>query len=82
MENYNNREVLGIEEYFGEVMYLISKKIVSDAYIEENEDFVNEVIRDSYDTYLEGVSIPTIATLLENVFYNMFEYKPSTDRIR
>lgn len=75
MENYE-RDKLGIEEFFNEVLYLVSRKIVSDTYIEENEDFVNAFITDLYQSYLDGSTIKSLSDIVENTFYNLFMYKP------
>lgn len=75
MENYE-RDRLGIEEFFSEVLYLVSRKIVSEQYIEENEDFINSFISDLYDAYLAGSSIKILSDIVENMFHSMFIYKP------
>jgi hypothetical protein len=75
MENYE-RDMLGIEEFFNEVLYLVSRKIVSDEYIQENEEFVNAFITDLYQSYLDGSSIKSLSDIVENTFYNLFLYKP------
>lgn len=80
MDNYE-RDLLGIEEFFGEVMYLVSRKIVSDDYIEENENFVNSFIADLYPSYVEGCSIKSLSDIVENTFYNLFLYKPGLNNI-
>lgn len=80
MENYE-RDQLGMEEFFNEVLYLVSKKIVSQDYIETNEEFVNNMIADLYDAYLEGASIKSLSDILECMFYNMFTYKPQLKNI-
>lgn len=80
MENYE-RDMLGIEEFFNEVLYLVSRKIVSDEYIAANEDFVNAFIADLYDQYLEGSSIKSLSDIVENTFYNIFFYKPGLNNI-
>lgn len=80
MENYE-RDQLGIEEFFNEILYLVSRKIVSDAYIEQNEDFVNAFIEDLYQSYLEGSTIKSLSDIVENTFYNMFLYKPGLKNI-
>jgi hypothetical protein len=80
MENYG-RDKLGIEEFFNEVLDLVSRKIVSDTYIEENEDFVNTFIADLYQNYLDGSSIKSLSDIVENTFYNLFLYKPGLKNI-
>ncbi len=80
MENYD-RDTLGIEEFFNEVLYLVSRKIVSDAYMEANEDFVNAFISDLYQQYLDGSSIKSLSDIVENTFYNIFFYKPGLNNI-
>jgi len=80
MENYG-RDMLGIEEFFNEVLYLVSRKIVSDEYIAANEDFVNAFISDLYDQYLEGSSIKSLSDIVENTFYNIFHFKPGLNNI-
>lgn len=81
MENYE-RDKLGIEEFFNEVLYLVSRKIVSDRYIEENEDFVNAFITDLYQSYLDGSTIKSLSDIVENTFYNIFLYKPGLEDIK
>lgn len=78
MENYE-RDKLGIEEFFNEVLYLVSRKIVSDNYIKKNEDFVNAFIADLYQSYLDGSSIKSLSDIVENTFYNIFLYKPGLE---
>ena len=80
MENYE-RDLLGIEEFFNEILYLVSRKIVSDAYIEQNEDFVNAFIEDLYQSYLDGSTIKSLSDIVENTFYNIFLYKPGLDNL-
>ena len=80
MENYE-RDMLGIEEFFNEVLYLVSRKIVSDDYIAANEDFVNAFISDLYNQYLEGSSIKSLSDIVENTFYNIFYFKPGLKNI-
>ncbi len=80
MENYE-RDKLGIEEFFNEVLYLVSKKIVSDTYIEENEDFVNAFITDLYQSYLDGSTIKSLSDIVENTFFNLFLFKPGLKNI-
>ena len=80
MENYE-RDQLGIEEFFNEILYLVSRKIVSDSYIEENEDFVNAFIADLYQSYLDGSTIKSLSDIVENTFYNIFMYKPGLKNI-
>lgn len=80
MENYE-RDRLGIEEFFNEVLYLVSRKIISDNYIEENEDFINSFITDLYPSYLEGCPIKSLSDIVENTFYNIFLYKPGLNNI-
>lgn len=80
MENYE-RDKLGIEEFFGEVLYLVSRKIVSDDYIEENESFVNAFIADLYPSYIDGCSIKSLSDIVENTFHNMFTYKPGLNNL-
>ena len=78
MENYE-RDKLGIEEFFNEVLHLVSRKIVSDNYMEKNEDFVNAFISDLYPSYLDGSSIKSLSDIIENTFYNLFLYKPDLE---
>lgn len=80
MENYE-RDRLGIEEFFNEVLYLVSRKIVSDEYIAVNEDFVNAFITDLYQQYLDGSSIKSLSDIVENTFYNIFYFKPGLNNI-
>lgn len=80
MENYE-RDKLGIEEFFNEVLYLVSRKIVSNEYIEKNEDFVNAFITDLYQSYLDGSSIKSLSDIVENTFYNIFLYKPGIENV-
>jgi hypothetical protein len=80
MENYE-RDRLGLEEFFNEVLYLVSRKIVSEQYLEENEDFINSFITDLYDAYLEGCTIKVLSDIVENMLYSMFKYKPGLKNI-
>ncbi len=80
MEDYR-RDMLGIEEFFNEVLYLVSRKIVSEEYLQENEEFVNEFITDLYQSYLEGSSIKSLSDIVESTFYNIFRYKPGLKNI-
>ena len=75
MEDYK-RDQLGIEEFFNEILYMVSRKIVSEDYLQENEDFVNAFITDLYQSYLEGSTIKSLSDIVENTFYNIFQYKP------
>lgn len=80
MEDYS-RDTLGIEEFFNEVLYLVSRKIVSEEYLQENEEFVNAFIIDLYESYLEGCPIKVLSDIVENTFYNMFQFKPGLSNV-
>ena len=61
----------------------ISEKIVSDAYIQKNEDFIRELTFDTYKIFRSGgITIKTAGKMLESLFDNLFRVKPSIRRIR
>ena len=75
------RDTLGVEEFFNEVLYLVSRKVVSEEYIQSNAPFFNDFIVDLYPSYLEGASIKSLSDIVESVAYNIFEHKPSLYKI-
>ena len=61
----------------------ISEKIVSDTYIEKNEDFIRELTFDAYKMYLAGgITLKIAGKMFESFFDNMFRFKPTTEKIR
>ncbi len=67
---------LGVEEFRGELLSRVSKKIVSRTYLAENDEFVSAMSFDLFQQYLEGGSIDSLSEVLESVFYNLFFYQP------
>lgn len=78
---FRGNEKLGMEEFFNEILFLVSRKIVSEEYLQKNEDFVNAFISDLYQSYLEGSSIKSLSDIVENTFYNLFLFKPGLNNI-
>ncbi len=77
----HDADTLGTEEFAESLLYLTSKKIVSEEYIQKNEPFFNAILMDLYESYLNGVSITILSTILENFLYNLFLYKPGVKNI-
>jgi len=72
---------LGYEEFSGELIDRISRKIVSRTYLKEHSEFVNAMTFDLFELYVEGWSLNSLSGMAEAFFYNLFAYKPSNENM-
>jgi len=77
-----NRDNLGIEEFVQEILDRVSKKVISKEYIFDNDDFINKILEDMYEIYLEGATLNCLSDCFESFFYNLFLFEPPTEDIK
>ncbi len=73
------------EDFFEESWQYVSKKIVSDRYFYDNQDFIRGITKDIFDIYSSSensMSTQEYGQILESFFYNLFEYRPSQEKNR
>lgn len=73
---------LGIEEFIQEILDRVSKKVVSPEYIFDNDAFVDRLLEDMYELYLENASLKHLSDMFESFFFNLFLYQPPVEDIK
>lgn len=60
----------------------ISENVVSTAYMNKNEDFVNELTFEFYDYYRKGsYTIKELGRMIEKFFFTLFRFKGGNENI-
>lgn len=76
-------EKLGLSEYSEVLLDNVSKVVINRAYIENNQEFWNNIVFKLYEEYffsLEQTSIRKQAKLLEIFFNGLFEFHPAVEK--
>lgn len=69
------------DEFFEETWDYVSEHIVNDRYYRENQSYIRAVTSKLYTVYLESdISTRQCGYILEAVFLNMFDLKPSQEK--
>lgn len=81
MNNVNQK--ISFDEFKNEMWSdYISENIVSNQYIDQNIDFINELTFEMYDFYYRGdFSIKDLSKVLEKFFFIMFRFKAGNENI-
>ena len=70
-----NRDLLGLSEFEDNLFNLVSKRVVPNTFLENNEDFINETTFGLYTKYVQsGLSIRDCADIFEVFVDSCFEY--------
>lgn len=60
----------------------ISEKIVSTIYMNENDNFVNNITFDAFLLYLKtDIDVKIFAKMMESFFYTLFKFKGGNENI-
>jgi len=80
---YEEFQELTYEEFYDLLWEDVSEKIVSTAYLDENEDFINSITFDMYRLFQMNynITIRSLSRIIESFFFNLFRFDPMTENI-
>lgn len=70
-----------IHEFTEDIWMLVPQKIVSDKYIDENEDYFRDLLFFFYQKRISGLSTEAIAQIITEFLKLSFYYKPKMANI-
>lgn len=80
---YSEFQELTYEEFYDLLWEDVSEKIVSTAYLDENEDFISNLTFDLFRLYQMNpvLTIRVMSRMTESFFFNTFRFQPMTTNI-
>jgi|688.fasta_scaffold673988_2 hypothetical protein len=81
---YSEFQELTYEEFYDVLWEDVSEKIVSTAYLDENEDFISNLTFDLYRLYQmhPALTIRVLSRIAEAFLFNIFRLQPMTRNIK
>lgn len=80
---YSDFQELTYEEFYDLLWEDVSEKIVSTAYLDEYDDYINNITFDMFRIYQMNscLTIRLISRMVESFFFNKFRFKPSNSNL-
>lgn len=76
------KDYLNVHEFYEIFWDKVPENLISNMYLDENEDFIRETTFSLYEEYLEDrLSINLAAKILTEIIKSLFKYKPRTSNI-
>ncbi len=81
--SYSEFQELTYEEFYDLLWEDVSEKIVSTLYLDEYEDFINNLTFDMFRLYQMNncLSIRLVARMAESFFFHNFRFKPGNSNL-
>lgn len=81
---YSEFQQLTYEEFYDLLWEDVSEKVVSTAYLDENEDFISNLTFDFFRLYQmnPALTIRILSRLTESFMFNVFRLQPMTNNIK
>lgn len=76
------QDYLNVHEFYEIFWDRVPEELISNMYLDENEDFIREITYSLYEQYLEDrLTVNLAARIMTEFMKNLFKHKPNTSNI-